>query len=95
MSYFSASTCAIEYVEKYKSGDKQKRKMHQSNVILKTANNLRFFSGNLDFDTVCANAHCSAFQTLRGLIFCTCVVHQYGCVISKEHFDISSQLRET
>jgi hypothetical protein len=74
---------------------KLKRKMNQSNVMLKTANNLRFFLEILILTQLSANAHCSAFHTLRGLIFCSCVVHQYGYIISKGHFDILSQIRET
>jgi hypothetical protein len=59
--------------------------------MLKTADNLQKISANPDFDPVRANAHFSASYMLRWLIFCICVVHQYGYIISIANFDISSQ----
>jgi hypothetical protein len=45
MSYFSASICTMEYVEKYKSGAHlhTEEKNALINVMLKTAKNLQFF----------------------------------------------------
>jgi L-ribulose-5-phosphate 3-epimerase UlaE len=51
-----------------------------------------FFSVYPDFDILCANGHCSSFLMCRELIFHIHIVHQYRCIISKGHFDSSSQL---
>jgi hypothetical protein len=61
--------------------------MHLSNVMWKTANNLDFFLQNLDFDSFLRFLDAQRAHFLH--------IHQYGHIISKGNFDISSQFRET